>query len=567
MQGSKRSERAKARATTLGFWDRGLNSHDIAPIPQEERTVGPWRSTALFLACGTAAGWYGAGVTAVSAWGMGGFALVFICFALLMGLGAARLTRSSGPKGVGLMGLLRSAFGPRGATPVLLLWPLILALWLAEQARTTALWLERLLMTQMSTELQTTFIFKQLPFHGPTVLNAFLAFVLLGTVIVLALGGLERIGRAVATGLVVWAASGLPLLVLVFVSLHQSSISAISFWGSIESRPISTDDIFIVIAWLPLMVPILLSVPDWCRFQPIRRARSSYSAMFALPLAMTLSAVLGSLFGVAAKLNFGKWLMHPIADTAAFGGVRAATVGVVFTIGLWLLAPPLIGMYSQAQAWAAAWPRVLSYRAGVVLSALGTCAALVMLWYGHTLLTWTSSVKLSTSYLSLLLLPVIGIVTSDELLLRRHRLRSSELYHTKSHYAGALGITWSALGCYGLGLAFHPWLLPLWASSYGAGFQELRSHTPDRLKPFLEHPTGLAILASIACALLFVLTAPIERIFVRLLRRLFRALLKRLRSYRKKRRLAREVPKFVPISDDKVFSATNPNFKYPDEKS
>lgn len=572
-----RARKRANRTETQGFWERGLSNADIVPVSEFERTLGGWRSAVLWLATGATISWYGVGAAAVSAWGALGFLSVFALFALLAGQLAGRLTRASAPHGVGLLGLLRAAFGPRGATPFLCLWPLILAFWLAQQAISTATWIERLIsryQSEADVPPWAAFLNERLPEAGPSVLTLVLTVALLLLTVVVAAGGLARVGRTAVVGLVLVGASSLPLFVFVFVFLAETEKPLTPLLTDLDfsrGNPFGVADGIRLLAWAPFAIVPLLAATDWCRFRfGPRRENPSWSAMLAFPTAMGFMALVGTVFGVAATASLGSSNLHPIADTAAFGGLRVAAAGILLSMGLWLLAPPLIGLYSQAQGWAAAWPRLFSYRSGVVLATLGTAGAVTMLWYQHLWLPALTPSIVSVADMPLLLWPVLTIVIADEFILRRHHLRTADLYRSNSQYAGILGTTWTAVGCAAAGIIFHPWFLPLWSERAGDPLAKLSGMLPEAVRPWLGDPHVVVFVAALVAALFFLLTAPIERAIVRGLRRGVqrgsRGTAAALRSYREKRKEAREEPRFVPISDDKVFGSTNPNFEYHDPK-
>jgi len=437
------------------------------------------------------------------------------------------ISRTSARYGVGLVPLLRAAFGPVGA-----LVPAVLrsaagvsfsALWAWQLGR----WIVALLVAATGWPLFAL----EVPGTSSSVLVWTLSILILfGAYMIATLGtkGAERVSGVIELG-----ALALALGLVVFAGIASKGfgpwIHRIAPWQ--QSDLVNTGTL-----WLAVSMPVLLSAPEWARFAPqpyfsprVRSAGKSgvgLTPWMIVPAGLALAFV-GTLIAAASFVGRSRIDASVIPDSAGFGGLAAASVAALLAIGLFLVVAPMAGLYAPAVALSSLAPRALRFSRSLA------CVTGLAMLLGPVVIFCEDSVHLTTG-LALALGPPVAVLLVDEVFVRRGRLLLEEVFLMQSQYSTVAGVTFSSLLAVLAGWSLHPLVFPWLALNVSSPLMDLVARLLHSDPNLLGWLFGVAVAAGI-----YLIAAPIER---------------RLTAWaRAKRRLAqwqgRREPKPAPTSE------------------
>lgn len=521
------------------FGDPQLVNHDLLPVAPHERGLETRQLVLFWAAIALSPGIYGFAFLQrrlpVAA------ALAALVVALVAsGLVGWILSRTAARYGIPFAAQSRLAFGARGAPVVLALRWLVGVAFAAAWVLETAVWLRRLLIFALkwrgiSTGLLVRGLDWHLPVKGGVAVASWLfalLFLLIGWWV--ARRGIRSVGRFAIVGLVVSAVTGLGLLV-------YAGIRSKGFGPWIGRTP-QWDPAALITASCAafgLLVPALVATADWTRFQKRPRVVTN---VWGILLAAPAVAFVGAALASAADVVLGRIAGNPIADAASFGHVWAASAGALFSLGIWLAAAPLVGLYSPALALAGLHPSRINHRAALVITA-GAAALAV------PVIAIAEERGSSWGNLTIALAPVIAILIADELILRRRRLVLEDAYLVRGEYGPTKGFTASAGLALLVGWAFHPGVLPWWGGALAGSFPAIRPF----LRAELTAP-GAVIAGAVLAGIIYLLGTPLER---------------RLAHHAKKSAVVRQMKReektavrWLGVDADEMDDITNPCFAY-----
>jgi cytosine/uracil/thiamine/allantoin permease len=282
------------------------------------------------------------------------------------------------------------------------------------------------------------------------------------------------------------------------------------------------------------LLPLALSSADLWRFaRPTIKRAGKFTLTLSLAPVLFLWGALGALLSSAAQTKGGEIVFHPISDAVGFGGQPAAALAGLLTLLAWGWAMPFVGFYSASLALAALPGWTMSYRrASKVLLALALG--------GGGLLVWQPTLSGHLNALLALGGAPLGVLVIDEVVVRRGRLLLEDAYIYDSQYGSVFGVSFAGAISLLLGWSLHPWFWQNRASGeLGAALRAaVRMLFGD---PHSVHPIAAAAMGFGIAAVVYVLLAPIERVFSRWLRK------------RRKRRAAPRSKRFADARTDPHF--------------
>jgi cytosine/uracil/thiamine/allantoin permease len=334
----------------------------------------------------------------------------------LVGLGSSWGARQAG---AGAVPLTRAAFGARAAIlPLLLRWA-VGVYWGAVIAADISHWAAALVEASARALLATV----ALPPRAVT--EAVTTLVLVALAMLPAKRSLARLAK------ISWSLAILALVafgaLLVFGGIASQGFAAA------DASPQGGGFVRLVCDVALLCLPAALGVADWQRLALVtpgaERRRQHVAPVAALAAGLAL-AFCGALSGRAAAILAAP-LGSAIAHGAAFAGIAGASVGLVATVALWLVAAPLIALRDPALAAVGIYPLKLGFRGALWLSAAGVVAAAQ---------AERLAILPAATPPGLALVSLAGVLLGDGVR-RQGRLAVTELYRLGGRYGACAG--WS----------------------------------------------------------------------------------------------------------------------------
>nr|D6R8X8.2 RecName: Full=Hydantoin permease; Short=MHP; AltName: Full=Hydantoin transport protein; AltName: Full=NCS1 benzyl-hydantoin transporter; AltName: Full=Nucleobase cation symporter 1; Short=NCS1; AltName: Full=Sodium-coupled secondary active transport protein; AltName: Full=Sodium-hydantoin transporter Mhp1 [Microbacterium liquefaciens] len=239
---------------------------------------------------------------------------------------------------------------------------------------------------------------------------------------------------------------------MVYLMLDGADVSlgeVMSMGGENPGMPFSTAIMIFVGGWIAVVVSIHDIVKE-CKVDPnaSREGQTKADARYATAqwLGMVPASIIFGFIGAASMVLVGEW--NPvIAITEVVGGVSIpmAILFQVFVLLATWSTNPAANLLSPAYTLCSTFPRVFTFKTGVIVSAV----------VGLLMMPWQFAGVLNT-FLNLLasaLGPLAGIMISDYFLVRRRRISLHDLYRTKGIYTYWRGVNWVALAVYAVALA------------------------------------------------------------------------------------------------------------------
>jgi NCS1 family nucleobase:cation symporter-1 len=216
---------------------------------------------------------------------------------------------------------------------------------------------------------------------------------------------------------------------------------------------------------------VALNIPDFTRYARSQGAQMAGQAL-GLPTAMTLYSFVGVAVTSASVVLFGEAIWDPVALLGRFNQPAIALIALVALLVATLNTNVAANVVSPSNDFSNLNPRRISFRTGGLIT--GVVGVLMMPW---KLLTDFSSYIFGwlVGY-SGLLGPIAGVMIADYFIVRRARLKLSDLYRRDGLYAYGNGVNLRAVAALAagiavalLGLAARP-LRPLYDYAWFAGF-------------------------------------------------------------------------------------------------
>jgi NCS1 family nucleobase:cation symporter-1 len=420
---------------------------DLAPTGPEQRTWAWYHYASLWIGMIVAVpGWMlAAGLVeqGMSAWQAAATVLlgnlIVLIPMLLIGHAGARY-------GIPYAVLARASFGTAGARLPALARALVACGWYGIQTWIGGMALLTLLGVLAGRDLRGAPI--AMLDIGPGQLLAFAAFWAIQLVFV-------RKGLVTIRRLETWTA---PLKILVCIALVWWAIDSAGGLGPIFAAPSAfaaggaREGRFWAVFWPALTAMIgywatlALNIPDFTRFARSQKDQAVGQTL-GLPPMMGLIALASVITTSATVVIYGR----PVWDPVELAGTLA---GPFVLIGLVVIAVDTVScniaanLVSSAYDFSALRPRLISYRAGGMITAI--VGVLIMPW--KLLATTGGYIFVWLAGYSALLGPIAGILIADYWLIRRTRLDVDDLYRADGRYAYRGGWNPAALAAFAAGV-------------------------------------------------------------------------------------------------------------------
>ncbi len=392
-------------------YDPSLYSHDLAPIPLENRTWGAYNYAALWVAMSVCIPTYML-ASGLIAGGMNWWQAVgTILIGNLIVLWPMILNAHAGTKyGIPFPVLVRSSFGVKGANIPAVLRALVACGWFGIQT-----WIGGQAIYSM-----TRIIW---PGAGTPAVSwiCFFAFWLLNMYVVWR--GIEIIKKLDAVSA--------PFMTIVLLLLLFWVTSKAGGLGPVLSQPSRFHS---TAAFFRFFVPSLtgmvgfwatvaLNIPDFTRYAKSQKAQMLGQAL-GLPPAMTLFSFVGVAVTSASAVIFGEQIWDPVVLIGRFQQPLVAFVALVAILIATLNTNVAANVVSPSNDFANLAPRFISFRTGGIIT--GVIGLLMMPW--KLMASAQSYVYGWLVGYSALLGPVAGVMIADYYFVRGRTLRIDDLY-------------------------------------------------------------------------------------------------------------------------------------------
>ncbi len=403
---------------------------DLAPTPLDRRTWSTYHIAALWIGMSAAITTYTL-ASGLMQQGMNWWqAMITILLGNVVVLVPMILNAHAGTRyGVSFPVLCRASFGVRGATIPALLRAVVACGWFGIQT-----WIGGLALNTLLTAAW--------PAWGGLPGTVWIAFAVFWAVeVAIILRGLEGIKRLEG-----WSA---PLLLGGGVLLLAWAIRRGGGLGQIlaESTRLQTThrpfwQLFpaALTANVGYWATLSLNIPDFTRFARSQRSQAIGQAI-GLPGTMTAIAFIGVAVTSATIVLFGEAIWDPVRVIVRIGSTPVIVAGTIVVLLAQVTVNMAANVVSPAVDFSSLAPRRISYVGGGILTA--AIGILMMPWKlyadaGAYIFTWL------VGYSSLMG-AIGGILIADYWVLRRRRLRSSDLFRLRGLYTYRNGVNPRAL--------------------------------------------------------------------------------------------------------------------------
>jgi NCS1 family nucleobase:cation symporter-1 len=440
--------------------DPTLYNPDLAPVPRERRTWGLYNYCSLWVAMSVCIPTYML-ASGLIAGGMNWWqAIATILLGNLIVLIPMLLNAHAGTKyGIPFPVFVRASFGVRGANIPAVLRALVACGWFGIQ-----------------TWIGGQAIYSMLKIIWPSAASlsggiwiCFFAFWALNLAVIWrgieAIKFLEGIGAPFMLGI--------GLLLLWWITRQAGGLGPVL---SAPSKFHNTAEFFrFFIPSLTGMVgfwaTVALNIPDFTRYAKSQRAQVMGQAL-GLPTAMTLYAFIGVAVTSASAVLFGQAIWDPVELLGKFNQPLVAFIALIALLIATLNTNVAANVVSPSNDFSNLNPRRISFRTGGLIT--GIVGVLLMPWkllsdFSAYIFGWL------VGY-SGLLGPIAGVMIADYFLIRRSRLKVSDLYRRGGMYEYENGINWRAVIALVSGIAVAllglviPALRPLYDYAWFVGF-------------------------------------------------------------------------------------------------
>jgi NCS1 family nucleobase:cation symporter-1 len=185
---------------------------------------------------------------------------------------------------------------------------------------------------------------------------------------------------------------------------------------------------------------VALNIPDFTRYAKSQRDQAWGQAL-GLPAAMTLYSFIGVAVTSASKVLFGEAIWDPVVLLGKFNQPLVASIALVALLVATLNTNVAANVVSPSNDFSNLNPRRISFRTGGLIT--GVIGIAMMPWKllsdpGAYIFKWL------VGY-SALLGPIAGVMIADYFLVRRARLKLSDLYRRGGVYEFENGVNWRAV--------------------------------------------------------------------------------------------------------------------------
>jgi len=193
---------------------------------------------------------------------------------------------------------------------------------------------------------------------------------------------------------------------------------------------------------------VALNIPDFTRYATSQKAQALGQAL-GLPAAMTLYSFIGVAVTSASVVLFGSAIWDPVQLLGKFNQPAVAFVALVALLIATLNTNVAANVVSPSNDFSNLNPRRISFRTGGLIT--GVIGVLMMPWkllgdFSAYIFGWL------VGY-SGLLGPIAGVMIADYFLIRRSRLKLSDLYRRNGIYEYENGVNPRAVAALVMGIA------------------------------------------------------------------------------------------------------------------
>jgi NCS1 family nucleobase:cation symporter-1 len=193
---------------------------------------------------------------------------------------------------------------------------------------------------------------------------------------------------------------------------------------------------------------VALNIPDFTRFAKSQRAQVVGQAL-GLPAAMTLYSFIGVAVTSASVVLFGQAIWDPVELLGKFNQPAIAFIALIALLIATLNTNVAANVVSPSNDFSNLNPRRISFRTGGMIT--GVVGVLLMPWklmsdFSAYIFGWL------VGY-SALLGPIAGVMIADYFLIRRSRLKVSDLYRRHGIYEYDSGVNPRAVWALVTGIA------------------------------------------------------------------------------------------------------------------
>ena len=417
--------------------DPTLYNKDLAPVPKERRTWGVYNYASLWVAMSVCIPTYML-ASGLIAGGMSWWqAIVTILLGNLIVLIPMLLNAHAGTKyGIPFPVFVRASFGVRGANVPAVLRALVACGWFGIQT-----WIGG----------QAIYSMLKIMWPGAAQLPGgiwicFFAFWALNIAVIWR--GIETIKFLEGIGAPFML--GIGLLLLWWITRQAGG------FGPVLSAPgkfhTTAEFIRFFIPSLTGMVgfwaTVALNIPDFTRYAKSQKAQVLGQAL-GLPAAMTLYSFIGVAVTSASAVLFGQPIWDPVELLGKFNQPVVAFIALIALLVATLNTNVAANVVSPSNDFSNLNPRRISFRTGGLIT--GVIGVLLMPWkllgdFSAYIFGWL------VGY-SALLGPIAGVMIADYFLVRRSRLKVSDLYRRGGLYEYDNGLNVRAVVALGAGVA------------------------------------------------------------------------------------------------------------------
>jgi NCS1 family nucleobase:cation symporter-1 len=417
--------------------DPTLYNEDLAPIPKERRSWGLYNYASLWVAMSVCIPTYMLASGLIAGGMSWKQAILTILLGNLVVLVPMLLNAHAGAKyGIPFPVFVRASFGVRGANIPAVLRALVACGWFGIQT-----WIGGQAIWSMLKILW--------PASASLAAGAWICFFLFWALnMVVIWRGLETIKFLQGIGAPFML--GIGLLLLWWITRKAGG------FGPVLSEPgkfrTTAEFVRFFIPSLTGMVgfwaTVALNIPDFTRYAKSQSAQAMGQAL-GLPTAMTLYSFIGVAVTSASVVLFGTAIWDPVQLLGKFNQPAVALVALVALLIATLNTNVAANVVSPSNDFSNLNPRRISFRTGgLITGVIGVC---MMPWkllsdFSAYIFGWL------VGY-SGLLGPIAGVMIADYFLIRRSRLKLSDLYRRNGIYEYENGVNPRAVAALVMGIA------------------------------------------------------------------------------------------------------------------
>jgi NCS1 family nucleobase:cation symporter-1 len=412
-----------------------LSNSDLAPSSPEQRTWSMMQIAALWVGMAVCIPTYTLAASMIDN-GMSWWqAVLTVMLGNLIVLVPMILNGHGGTKyGVPFPVLVRSSFGTSGAHVAALARALVACGWFGIQTWIGGWAIYQILgamgWIDIAADTEKTFL-------GITSLElmCFLGFWAINLIIVLT--GIHCIKWVEVLAAPFLLLMGVALLIWAFLKVDSISVlfrqestfqNSSDFWRTFFPS---------LTAMVGFWATLSLNIPDFTRYCRTQKDQA-LGQLIGLPTTMTLFCFIGVVVTAATTLIFGETIWDPVALVPKLGSPALVVVALLALTIATLSTNIAANVVSPANGFSNVWPRVISFRAGGLITCL--IGVVIMPWYlyndlSHYIFSWLIGY-------GALLGPIAGIMLCDYFILRKTRLDAQALYDPEGIYGG---VNWRAI--------------------------------------------------------------------------------------------------------------------------